>query len=225
MVVRERTVRCWVGCLTAVLLLSACGASADTAADDQPFGTISVAPDGDGWVGIGLDEPYVLPNVRFTDTSGEQRSWPRDAQIWPVTVVLFGYTNCPDECQTQLADFAAARRGMSAAEQEQMGLVLITTDPERDDAATLRTYLDRYDRSFVGWRAESEDALAQAAAATAVALDGIEPNPEGGYTVGHGAQLLGVGVDGTVPVMWLPGGSVADLRADLRALLAQNTAQ
>ena len=176
---------------------------------------------GDGWSGIGLDTPYVLPEVTFTDTEGRMHSWPDAARPWPVTVVLFGYTNCPDECQTQLADFAAARRGLSPQEQEQMGLVLITTDPERDDAATLRTYLDRYDPTFQGWRAESTSDLQRAAEATAVSIEGIEPNPAGGYTMGHGAQLLGLDRDGTVPVMWLPGGSVADLRADLQALLAR----
>lgn len=209
--------------LTAALIVSACSSTTNSAEDDQPFGTISVAPDSDGWTGIGLDQPYVLPPVTFTDTNGQTRSWPGDARPWPVTVVLFGYTNCPDECQTQLADFAAARRGLSPEEQEQIGLVLITTDPERDDAQTLRTYLDRYDPTFEGWRAQSTADLEEAAAATAVSLDGIEPNPQGGYTVGHGAQLLGLDRDGTVPVMWLPGGSVADLRADLRQLLARVT--
>ena len=209
-----------IAILAAAAVVSGCS-SPDSSSDDQPFGAISVSPDGDGWAGIGLETPYELPSVSFTDTDGRVQLWPDAARPWPVTVVLFGYTNCPDECQTQLADFAAARRGLSPEEQEQMGLVLITTDPERDDAATMRTYLDRYDPTFQGWRAQSAADLQRAASAMAVSLDGIEPNPEGGYTMGHGAQLLGLDSNATVPVMWLPGGSVADLREDLRQLLAR----
>ncbi len=98
---------------------------------------------------------------------------------------------------------------------------MVTVDPERDDAATLRAYLDRYDttleRKYVGLRSDDLDMVGRAAEALGVALTGSSTTSYG-YEVGHGAQLIGFGPDGTAPVIWLPGTPVGDIRADLTTL-------
>lgn len=190
----------------------------------RPYVDIRTSSAADGWQGAGLDDPYRLPFGQFTDTDDAPVSWPDDPLPWPVTVVLFAYTNCPDVCSTQLADITAARRGLPEDLRQRIGVVMITTDPARDDAATIRRYLDRFDPSFVGLRAD-EATLAAVAESLGVAFTGIEPAPEGadaagGYEVGHGAQLIGFGPDGLARVLWLPGTPVGAIRADLERLAA-----
>jgi protein SCO1 len=203
----------------ALLATSCASTSGDSSDSAHRYAEIRTSPAVDGWRGAGLDTPYVLPNAQFTDTDGVVIQWPEAGLPWPVTVVLFGYTNCPDVCTTQLAEFTAARRGLSSQERDRVGLILISTDPERDDAASMRRYLNRFDPSFVGLIPDEAN-LAVAADALAVGLTGIEPiaGSTDAYEVGHGAQLIGFGSQGTAQVLWLPGTSVADIRADLERL-------
>ena len=200
--------------LCASVVVAGCGGS-----DSSPYADIRISEDTDGFAGIGLDDPYQLPVVQFQDTDGSQVSWPQQGRPWPVTVVLFAYTNCPDVCNTQLADFTAARRGLAQELKDDVGLVMVSTDPERDTTAAIRKYLDRFDEDYVGLRTD-EASLAAAAESLGVALTGKEPAPSGdGYEVGHGAQLIAFDSSGRAPVMWLPGTPVRDIRADLEQLL------
>jgi protein SCO1 len=202
------------------LLASSCAsASGESSESSHRYAEIRTSPAADGWRGAGLDTAYVLPNAQFTDTDGVVIQWPQAGLPWPVTVVLFGYTNCPDVCTTQLAEFTAARRGLSSPMRERVGLILISTDPARDDAASMRSYLNRFDPSYVGLIPDEAN-LAIAADALAVGLTGIEPiaGSTDAYEVGHGAQLIGFGSQGTAQVLWLPGTSVGDIRADLERL-------
>jgi protein SCO1 len=203
-------------------LLVSCSPAADDAAPSQRYADIRTEPSIDGWRGAGLDQPYALPTAQFTDTAGSPVRWPEQALPWSVTVMLFGYTNCPDVCTTQLADFTAARRGLPAEIRDRVGLVLITTDPSRDDAVAMRTYLDRFDPGFIGLIADEAN-LAIAADSLAVGLTGKEPvaGSADAYEVGHGAQLVGFGAQGTARVLWLPGTPVADIRADLTRLATE----
>jgi protein SCO1 len=202
------------------LLATSCAPGSDeSSGSPYRYAEIRTSPAPDGWRGAGLDTPYVLPNAQFSDTDGAAIQWPEAGLPWPVTVVLFGYTNCPDVCTTQLAEFTAARRGLSSELRDRVGLILISTDPARDDAASMRRYLDRFDLSFVGLIPDEAN-LAIAADALAVGLTGIEPiaGSTDAYEVGHGAQLIGFGSQGTAQVLWLPGTSVGDIRTDLERL-------
>jgi protein SCO1 len=211
--------------LASVGVLAVALAACTTGGTDEArrYADIRTSPAADGWRGAGLDEPYRMPEVMFTDTEGRSIAWPQEGTPWPVTVVLFAYTNCPDVCATQLADLTAARRGLPADLRERVGLVMITTDPARDDAASLRAYLDRFDRGFIGLRSDDDAVLGRAADALAVGLTGIEARPDRpdgqpDYEVGHGAQLIGFDSTGAARVLWLPGTPVADIRADLERL-------
>ena len=55
-----------------------------------------------------------------------------------VVVLGFGFTSCPDVCPTTLATLAAARARSSGAKGDELQVVYVTVDPERDDAERLR---------------------------------------------------------------------------------------
>ena len=56
------------------------------------------------------------------------------------SLVFFGFTYCPDYCPTTLAAIDAAKRQMGAAGQD-LQVVFISVDPERDTPRALKDYL------------------------------------------------------------------------------------
>jgi len=172
-----------------------------------------------GFNGIVLDQPYPEPTATFTDMTGQPFSFAADATR-PVVLVFFGYTNCPDVCSTVLADVAAALRPLDPGTRHRIELLFITTDPDRDTGPVMRAYLGRFDPTFIGLTAPLTE-ITQVAESLGVAVTGHEA-AAAGYTVGHGAQVLGFGPDRQAGVIWLPGTPVGDLRADV-ARLASST--
>jgi protein SCO1 len=54
-----------------------------------------------------------------------------------VTVVFFGYTQCPDVCPTTMAELAQVKKSLGA-EGERVQGVFVTIDPERDTPELLK---------------------------------------------------------------------------------------
>ena len=57
-------------------------------------------------------------------------------------MVFFGYTNCPDICRAVMANLASALTRLDEADRDDVEVVFVTTDPARDTAPVLRSYLD-----------------------------------------------------------------------------------
>ena len=131
--------------------------------------------------------------------------------------LFFGYTNCPDICPGILADMATAKRRMERGLGAQ---VMVTTDPARDDPAALKAYLERIDESFIGLNADLP-VISSIASSMGIAIEEGKKLPSGGYEVDHGSQILGVGADHRVQVIWTEGYSVKDLREDYATLIAR----
>src|SRR4051794_24942947 len=132
--------------LLSTLALAACGGSrADSGA---PVSNVSVEDD-DGLHGVVLPRPYAVPAITLEDAAGKPYDVGTDASK-PLTLVFFGYTHCPDVCQVVMANIASALTRLDASQRKKVGMLFVTTDPARDDAATLRGYLNRFDRSFDG---------------------------------------------------------------------------
>ena len=66
-----------------------------------------------------------------------------------IVILEFGFTSCPDVCPTTLAALAQTRRQLGA-KADDLQIVYITVDPERDDAERIRKYLAAFDPTFIG---------------------------------------------------------------------------
>ncbi len=193
-----------------VVPLAACG-------NDAPAADVDLGDD--GYHGTGLTDGYEMPDVDLTDQDGE----PWNLATSPTTqavALFFGYTNCPDVCPGILADMATARRRLEDGLGDDVTLVMVTTDPARDDPAALKAYLERIDESFVGLTGDLETITA-IASSMGIAIEEGKQLPSGGYEVDHGSQILGVGADRRVQVIWTSGYSVQDLREDYARLITR----
>ena len=199
--------------LVGVLGLTGCAGS--SASVDNPAGVLISEQSDSDFAGSELVQPYQLPDVEFTNTQGESFNPATDAQS-AVTLVFFGYTHCPDICNTTLADIAAALRRADDQVADSTQLLFITVDPERDSPQVVREYLDQFDTDFVGLTGTSEQ-VTTTAAALGVALEGTVP-VSGGYEVEHGTQVIGFDAVGAGRLVWTQGTTVGDLRDDITKL-------
>lgn len=195
-----------------LLTLSACGGS-----DTQSAG---VALDADGLYGSARAASAV-PDEQLVDDSGQPFSFATSLDK-PLNLVFFGFTNCQDICGMVLGTIASSLKKLPEETRDQVGVYFVTTDPARDDATAMRTYLDRYDPTFRGITARTDDPLATL---TAVGRDyGIfiekgEELPSGGYDVVHSDPVNGVDATGASTTVWLKDVRQKELTADIEVLL------
>ena len=103
-----------------------------------------------------------------------------------VTVLFFGFTHCPDVCPGTMASLARAREQLGEAGDD-LQVLFITVDPERDTPQRLGSYLANFDPDFLGLTGDESAirTVADAYGAFFVKRDPVEPSaPEGG---GEGA--------------------------------------
>jgi protein SCO1/2 len=163
-----------------------------------------------------------LPKPRFTlnDTSGAPFDfWPRTQGY--VTFLFFGYTYCPDQCPLHMANLGMALRKMPRDRADRIKLVFVTTDPARDNAKVLRSWLDRFDKRFIGLTgSEAAIEAAQRAAGVPPAQKTVFAN--GDYGVGHANFVLAYTKDNLAHVIYPGGITQQDWAHDLPQLLNED---
>src|SRR5215472_2063736 len=95
------------------------------------------AGNGDEYRGGLVTPPLPKPRFVLTDTSGARFDFWQNTQGY-LTLLFFGYTYCPDQCPMHMANLATALKKLPAGTVEQVKLVFVTTDPERDTAVVQR---------------------------------------------------------------------------------------
>ncbi len=172
------------------------------------------------FTGARLDRPYPAPTVELTDTDGAAYSLAADTDK-PMTLVFFGYTHCPDICPLVMNNVAAGLNRLDDDDREQVDMVFVTTDPERDDRATLRDYLDGYGEGFVGLTGDIDDIIAAGEPLHLYVNDG-KKLPSGGYDLGgHSTYVLGIDEDDEAVVVWNQETSAAEYSTDIHTLLTE----
>jgi protein SCO1/2 len=139
-----------------------------------------------------------------------------------VTLVFFGYTQCPDVCPTTLAELAAVKRDLGADGQRVQG-VFVSVDPERDTPEILKAYMASFGPDFVALRGTPEE-TATAARNFKVFYAKSAGKTEGSYTMDHTAGTYVFDAEGKVRLFMRYGSGAEALRHDLKLLLAENPA-
>src|SRR4051794_22585165 len=88
------------------------------------------------------------PAFTLTGLDGKPYDFQAETKGRP-TYLYFGYTHCPDECPTAMADLASALRRSPQQERDKAVVVFVTTDPDRDTPPVLRAFLDQFSTDFV----------------------------------------------------------------------------
>ncbi len=159
------------------------------------------------------------PSVVLTDTSNQPFDLRKQTQGY-VTLLYFGYTHCPDACPEHMANIEAALKQVSPDVAARIKVVFITTDPQRDTPAVLRTWLNLFDTRFIGLTgtdAQVNDAMAQ----VDIPPTTTEDLGNGDYSVSHAAYVMAFTPDDISHIVYPSGVTVSDWVHDL-TLLAKN---
>ena len=145
-----------------------------------------------------LPRPQLVGEFSLNDVAANVNSgaYTRERLLNQWTLVLFGYTHCPDVCRPTLAVLAEVARRLRAApqwtarlESTRLELVFVTVDPSRDTAAVLRDFVAGAGADVVGLRG-SEKQIANFARQLGIMHLRGPADPQGGYLVDHPATIL-----------------------------------
>ncbi len=155
------------------------------------------------------------PPVELLTSTGDRASL--EAFDDKLVVLYFGYTFCPDVCPTTLSTLKKAvdKLGRDA---EDVQVVMVSVDPQRDTPEVLADYLGYFDPSFVGMTG-TDDEIASIATVYGVYYKAREGSVDTGYLVDHSAHLMVVDRDGYLKLLLPPDLTVDQIADDLEYLL------
>ena len=135
-----------------------------------------------------------------------------------VVAVFFGYVHCPDVCPTTLSDFARAIEQLGAG-AEQVQVIFVTVDPERDTPEVLKTFVPAFNPGFLGMYAE-EAALRELAKEFKVVYQKTSVKGVDDYLIDHSAGTYVFDKQGNLRLLMSYGSSPDAIAHDLKVLLA-----
>lgn len=134
-----------------------------------------------------------------------------------VVVLFFGYTHCPDVCPTTMSDLKQTMR-LLGDKAEQVQVLFVTVDPERDTQAVLAQFVPSFDPRFIGLRGSVAEVAANIAEYKVYAAKVAEPG-KSAYTMDHSAGLYVFDQTGAPRIYLSYGVKPADIAHDLQQLL------
>lgn len=165
--------------------------------------------------GVLLPRATARPGFALTATDGKRFDFQAQTK-GRLTLLFFGYTNCPDVCPATMAALGAVAGHLTSLDRARLAVVFVTTDPARDSAAALAAWLRQFDPEFIGLTGTvAEVDSAQRAAGVGVA---VRDTTRGNYQVSHAAQVLVYSPDDSGHIAYPFGTRQAEWAADLPRL-------
>ena len=162
--------------------------------------------------GTSLDDQRNVQDVTLVNSAGESvrlGEWQGDMML-----VFFGYANCPDVCPLTMAKLADTYRDLGAPENLQV--IMVTVDPERDTPEALQRFVEGFHPNFVGLTGTPEQLAAAASRFYAGAA--LAPNAQ----VSHSSHVTLVDPKGRMRVIYTQDKLDGMLQEDLETLLARD---
>ena len=157
-----------------------------------------------------------LPALDFAMTrAGDGRTVTASDYRGKAVVLYFGYTHCPDVCPTTLANLAEALGKMGAAAND-VRVLFVTVDPNRDDVATMKGYAASFAPQVDGLRG-TPDQLIALTRRYRVAFS-VTPGPP--YEVMHSNAVFVFDRSGKARLVSTDVSKPDDVAADLKKVLA-----
>jgi protein SCO1/2 len=196
------------GVATAALV--GCGSSDDTSAGPA-------APSASEWGGELVEPGLAKPDVTLATTDGKPFPF-RAATEGELTLLFFGYTNCPDQCPIWLSAVARAKELIGSGPGSDPKVFFVGVDVARDTPEVLDEYLERIDPSFIGLTG-TESAIATANQQLYFPSITIgSPDAGGNYDVGHYGRAAAFSPDNLAHRLYGFDVRPADLARDLPRL-------
>jgi protein SCO1 len=132
-----------------------------------------------------LEPAAPLPEFRLQDQNNQVFDRARLQGKW--SFVFFGYTHCPDICPTTLVVLRDVQKN-AGGQDRNIQYVFVSVDPDRDKAATLKSYVSYFHPEFIGATGGQGELMRLTRALGAYYESGEAQN--GNYEVHHSAAIF-----------------------------------
>ncbi|HAT26161.1 MAG TPA: hypothetical protein DCS89_04035 [Gammaproteobacteria bacterium] len=141
-------------------------------------------------------QPMQLSEFELTDQFGNPFTEENLSGYW--SILFLGYTNCPDICPLTMAELKQFYQRLDDPEiKDDLRIVLVSVDAERDTPETMANYVNSFNREFIGLSGDY-DSISKLASQVFVAhsVAGKMPDhsehaddADAGYLIEHSSHL------------------------------------
>ncbi len=137
-----------------------------------------------------------------------------------LALVYFGYASCPDVCPMTMLQLAKARASLPERLQDDVQVLMVTVDPERDTPELLANYLGHFDKTFLGLTGTPEE-IDAAAAPLGIFYEKRAVDESESYFMDHTATVAVIDRQGRLRLVWPFGVPGEDIASDLGYLVRE----
>lgn len=162
----------------------------------------------------------IMPPLDFSLVDENGQAVEAEDYAGKVTLIYFGYTFCPDVCPITLARLAGTLNRLDDAVRDDIQVLFISVDPERDTPEVVKRYTGAFGDEFIGITGD----LAEIDALTnrmRVTYDHEEPNQRGDYIVTHTSAVFAFDREGEAQFLIRDSHPISDAVADINGLVAE----
>jgi len=164
------------------------------------------------------DVSGLMPDLAFELTrASDGRKVTAGDYAGKVRVVYFGYTSCPDACPAMMGKLSQVLSAMPQSSADQVRVLFVSVDPERDTRERLARYMNGFGERFVGLRGK-EATLRELTKRYRVTFGYSEPDESGFYKVSHSNAAFIFDEQGQLHLLARPRLSIEDFAQDLTRL-------
>jgi len=160
------------------------------------------------------------PPPSFSLPSTEGGTFTLNEQTGNVVLLFFGYTYCPDICPATLGTVKTALNQLTDDGRQDVTVVFISIDPERDTVEGLGRYLDSFNAGYLGVVPALED-LEKLGSDFALVAEKDEVQPDGSYLMIHTGLVYVLDREGNLRLGFFDGTTAEDMAHDLSLLLRE----
>lgn len=136
-----------------------------------------------------------------------------------LTVVFFGYTQCPDACPTTMSELSGILKSLGP-DAARVQVVFITVDPSRDTAALLKNYVTNFRPDFLALRGD-EAQTQKIIHDFKLVVEKVPGKTADSYTIDHTAGTYVFDTQGRIRLFASQSLDPALLTDDMKSLLAE----
>ncbi len=166
-----------------------------------------------------LSSKNFFPRFELPDGDGRLRNIEEFRN--KVVVLLFGYTRCTEECPAALRKYATLLRSLRSETAQQVQVVFVSVDPDRDAPQHADTFAQWFNPAFLGLSGSPEKITALTAQFD---LQVVRKPVEGplAYTLEHSASAYLIDPKGQLRLKAEQTAPIEYITEDIQLLLAGN---
>ncbi len=167
--------------------------------------------------GFAFPSPKALTDIALIDQNNATITAESFKEKW--TFIYVGYTFCPDACPMTLTIMDQLYSTLADNNEltEDVAMMLVSVDPERDTTERLKSYVAHFNETFTG-ATGTPDNLSSFANQVSAVYSVPEDRSDANYLVDHSSTIILIDPNAAVHAIFTPPQAAEKLSDDFRLL-------